>query len=78
MKAKPVVLNFTNILWVAIAALELFLVTARIFMTPGPLRLSFALLMPILIIVGAIANAIYNRVTIGHALDDLPPAKRHS
>lgn len=76
MKAKPVVLDFTNVLWIAIAAMELFLVSARIFMAPGPLRLFFALLMPILIILGALANAIYNRIKIGHALDDLPPAKR--
>jgi len=27
--------------------------------------------------VGAIVNAIYNRVTTGHAIDDLPAAKRH-
>jgi hypothetical protein len=78
--AKPegeaVTLNFTNILWLAIAALEAFLVTARMFMHPGPVRLTFALLIPLLFIVGAIVNAIYNRITIGHAIDDLPAAKR--
>ena len=46
-------------------------------MSPGPVRLSFAFMIPALIILGAIANAIYNRITIGHALDDIPPVKRH-
>lgn len=71
------ILNFTNILWLAIAVLEALLVTARMFMHPGPVRLTFALLIPFLIIFGAIANAIYNRITTGHAIDDLPAAKRH-
>ncbi len=70
-------LNFTNILWLAIAVLEAFLVTARMFMHPGPVRLTFALLIPLLIILGAIVNAIYNRITTGHVIDDLPAAKRH-
>jgi hypothetical protein len=72
-----VTLNFSNVLWLTIAVLEALLVTARMFMHPGPVRLTFALLIPFLIILGAIANAIYNRLTIGHALDDLPMAKRH-
>jgi hypothetical protein len=72
-----VVLNFTNVLWLAIAAIEVVLVTARLFMPPGPVRLSFAFMIPTLIILGAIANAVYNRVTTGHALDDIPPVKRH-
>jgi hypothetical protein len=76
-KGEAVTLNFTNILWLAIAVLEVFLVTARMFLHPGLVRLSFALLIPLLIIVGAIANAIYNRITTGHAIDDLPAAKRH-
>lgn len=71
------ILSFSNILWLAIAVSEIFLVTARMFMERGPMRLTFALLIPLLIIVGAIVNAIYNRVTIGHAIDDLPAAKRH-
>jgi hypothetical protein len=71
-----VTLNFSNVLWLTIAVLEALLVAARMFMHPGPMRLAFALLIPVLIIIGAIANAIYNRVTIGHALDDLPIAKR--
>jgi hypothetical protein len=71
-----VTLNFSNVLWLTIAVLEALLVTARMFMHPGPVRLAFALLIPFLIIVGAIANAIYNRVTLGHALDDFPAAKR--
>jgi hypothetical protein len=71
-----VTLNFSNVLWLTIAVLEALLVTARMFMHPGPVRLAFALLIPFLIILGAIANAIYNRVTLGHAIDDLPAAKR--
>ena len=69
--------NFSNVLWLTIAVFEALLVTARMFMHPGPVRLAFALLIPLLIILGAIANAIYNRLTLGHALDDLPAAKRH-
>jgi hypothetical protein len=71
-----VILSFSNILWLAIAVLEIFLVTARMFMERGPMRLTFALLIPLLIIVGAIINAVYNRVTIGHAIDVWPAAKR--
>ena len=68
--------NFSNLLWVTIAVMEAALVTARIFLHPGIIRLSMALLIPSLIILGAIVNAIYNRITIGHAVDDLPPGKR--
>ncbi|HEY3918114.1 MAG TPA: hypothetical protein VGL83_09990 [Stellaceae bacterium] len=68
-------LNFTNLLWLAIAAIEVVLVTARMFLRPGPVRLFFAFMIPCLIIVGAIANAIYNRVTTGHAIDDIPSGK---
>jgi hypothetical protein len=75
-EGEAVILNFTNILWLAIAVLEALLVTARMFMHPGPVRLTFALLIPLLIILGAIANAIYNRITTGHAIDDLPAIKR--
>jgi hypothetical protein len=71
-----VTFNFSNILWLTIAVAEAALVAARIFMHPGPLRLTFALMIPALIILGAIANAVYNRVTLGHAIDDLPIAKR--
>jgi hypothetical protein len=70
-----VVLNFSNLLWLTIAGCEALLVTARIFLHPGLLRLSLALMIPVLIILGAIINAIYNRLTIGHAMDDLPPTK---
>lgn len=69
------VLNFTNLLWLGIAVIEALLVAARIFLHPGLLRLSLALMIPLLFILGAIVNAIYNRITIGHALDDLPPTK---
>jgi hypothetical protein len=77
LEGEAVVLNFTNVLWLAIAVLEALLVTARIFMHPGPVRVTFALMIPFLIILGAIINAIYNRITTGHAIDDLPAAKRH-
>jgi hypothetical protein len=73
-----VVLNFSNVLWLAIAATEVILVTVRMFLHPGPVRLSLALSIPLLIILGAVANAIYNRITTGHALDDpFTQAKRH-
>jgi hypothetical protein len=67
---SAVELNFSNLLWGGIGLAELALVTARFFLHPGPMRLSLALCMPLLLIVGAVANAIYNRVTTGHALDD--------
>jgi len=70
-----VVLNFTNLLWLTIGVAEALLVTARIFLHPSLLRLSLALLIPGLIILGAILNAIYNRLSAGHAMDDLPPGK---
>ncbi len=69
------VLNFSNVLWLTIALLETLLVTARMFLHPGALRLALALMIPVLIILGAIINAIYNRVTTGHVIDDLPPGK---
>ena len=68
-------LNFTNILWAGIGAVELFLVIARIFLHPGPVRLTMALAIPGLIILGAVANAIYNRFTIGHMLEPPPPPR---
>lgn len=69
------VLNFTNLLWLSIAFIEALLVAARIFLHPGLLRLTMAFTIPALIILGAIANAIYNRLTTGHAIDDLPAGK---
>jgi hypothetical protein len=33
-------------------------------------------MIPCLIILGAIVNAIYNRITTGHAIETLPPGKR--
>jgi hypothetical protein len=70
-------LNFTYLMWLAIAVIEVLLVAVRTVMSPGPVRLSLSLSIPALIIVGAIINAVYNRVTIGHALDDLPHGKHH-
>ena len=59
-EGEAVILSFSNILWLAIAVLEICLVTARMLMHPGPVRLAFALLIPLLIILGAIANAIWH------------------
>jgi hypothetical protein len=67
--------GFVTILWSAIAVIEAFLVVARIFLEPSPLRLSIALSMPALLILGALANAIYNRFTTGHMLE-APPRHR--
>lgn len=67
--------TFANILWTGIAAVEILLVVARMFMTPGPVRLSMALAIPGLIILGALVNALYNLVTTGHMLES-PPRRR--
>lgn len=67
--------TFANILWVVIAAIEIPTVVVRMFMTPSPLRLLMALSIPGLIILGAIINAIYNRLTTGHMLD-APPRRQ--
>jgi hypothetical protein len=67
--------NFTNLLWAVIAASDVALVVLRMFIPRGPLRLSMALAIPALIILGAVVNAIYNRVKTGHALNDPPVAK---
>ena len=69
--------GFVTILWSAIAVVEAFLVVARIFLEPSPLRLSIALSIPALLILGALANAIYNRLTTGHMLE-APPRHRAS
>ena len=68
--------NLSNVLWLAIAVIEVFLVTVRLLLLPGPARLSISLAIPALLILGAIVNAIYNRITQGHALDEFPMAKR--
>ena len=68
--------TFANILWVVIAAIEIPMVVVRMFMTPSPLRLSMALAIPALIILGAAINAIYNWLTTGHMLD--APPRRHA
>lgn len=67
--------SFSTILWAAIAVIELFLVTARFLLEPSPLRLSLALSMPALLILGAAINAIYNRLTTGNMLE-APPRRR--
>jgi hypothetical protein len=70
--------NFPTLLWVAIAVLELVLVVARMFLSPSPIRLAMGLSIPGLILLAAIANAIYNRLTTGHMLEGTPrPHLRH-
>ena len=71
--------SFANVLWTAIAAVEILLVVIRIFLPPSPIRLSMGLSIPGLIILGAIVNAIYNLVTTGHMLEAPPrrPSPRH-
>ena len=71
--------NFPTILWAAIAVLELLLVIGRMLLPPSPIRLSMGLSIPGLIILGAIANAIYNRLTTGHMLEGTsrPHLRRH-
>jgi hypothetical protein len=64
--------NFPTLLWAAIAVLELVLVVARMFLLPSPLRLAMGLSIPGLILLAAIANAIYNRLTTGHMLEGSP------
>ena len=64
-----VVPSFANILWTCIGFAEIALVVARLVLPRGPLRLSLALTIPALIILGAVINAIYNFLTTGHALE---------
>jgi hypothetical protein len=71
-------LTFTNVLWAAIAAIEIILVVLRILTPLGPQRVIMAVSIPALIILGAVVNAIYNRITIGRALDEPPAPERHS
>lgn len=72
-----VVPSFANILWTCIGFAEIALVVARLVLPRGPLRLSLALSIPVLIILGAIVNAIYNYITTGHALE-APPRRKAS
>jgi hypothetical protein len=67
--------GFITILWVTIVVVDAFLVVARIFLEPSPLRLSLALSIPVLLILGAVVNAIYNRLTTGRMLE-APPRRR--
>jgi len=66
-------LTFANLLWAVIGVIEIMLVTVRMFLAPGPFRILVALTIPGLIILGAVADAIYNHITTGHALDAPPP-----
>ena len=70
-------LGFATVLWVAIVVVDIFLVIARIFLEPSALRLSLALSIPALLILGAVVNAIYNRITTGHMLE-APPRRRRA
>lgn len=67
--------NFPTILWSLILVVEAGLVMARFLLEPSPIRLSIALSIPALLILGAAANAIYNRITTGHMLEG-PPRRR--
>ncbi|HXS42639.1 MAG TPA: hypothetical protein VN766_20755 [Stellaceae bacterium] len=69
--------SFATILWSAIIVTDVALAVARMFMARGTLRLSFALAIPVLILLGALINAVYNRVTTGHALE-APPRRKVS
>jgi hypothetical protein len=69
--------SFATILWSIIIVTDIALALARMFMAPGTLRLSFALAIPVLILLGALINAVYNRITSGHALD-APPRRKVS
>jgi len=69
--------GFITILWTAILVTEAFLVVARFMLEPSPVRLSIALSMPALLILGAVINAIYNRFTTGHMLES-PPRRRRA
>jgi len=64
--------GFATILWVVIGAIEMFLVVARFVLEPSPIRLSIALSIPALLILGAAINAVYNRLTTGHMLEGPP------
>ncbi|HKT17573.1 MAG TPA: hypothetical protein VJR47_05995 [Stellaceae bacterium] len=64
--------GFATILWTTIILADIALAVARVFMSRGPLRLSFALAIPVLILLGALINAIYNRITTGSALGGPP------
>ena len=46
--------SFATILWSIIIVTDIALALARMFMAPGTLRLSFALAIPILILLGAL------------------------
>lgn len=68
--------NFADRLWLAIAVFEVLLVTVRLFLPHGPLRLTLALMIPCLILLGAVVNAVYNRVTTGRTVGDRLSGKR--
>jgi len=68
--------GFPTILWVTIAVIESFVVVARFILEPSPLRLSLALAIPGLLILGAAINAIFNLLTTGSIFDSPPPPRR--
>jgi hypothetical protein len=79
METSPLERSFATVLWTAIVGIDIVIAVARLFLPPGPVRLSMALTIPALILLGALINAIYNRITTGHALEAPPqePAARH-
>jgi hypothetical protein len=68
-------IGFVTVLWTVILAIGVALVAARAFLQPGPLRLSMTFSIPVLLIIGAVVNAIYNRITTGRMLES-PPRRR--
>jgi hypothetical protein len=64
--------RFATILWTLIVAIDIALVAARPFLARGPVRLGTALAIPVLIILGAVVNAIYNWLRSGHPLEAPP------
>jgi hypothetical protein len=64
--------SFATILWTVIVGIDVAIAVARLFLPPGPVRLSMALSIPALILLGALINAVYNRITTGHALESPP------
>jgi len=61
--------SFATVLWIVIISLDVALAIARPFLHHGPTKLSMALAIPALIILGAVVNALYNWLTSGHPLE---------
>lgn len=68
--------GFAVYLWASVFFVDALLLIARMFLEPGPLRLSLSLSIPLLLILGALINAIYNRIVTGNIFDAPPPRRR--